>query len=169
MKRIAYPPKFYLFDLVLSVIGMSLSIVALITLIPIEHIWGMIFYIALLLIALCSLVEAISHIQWVQFDKGVVCVRNVFGVISKLELSKIQTIKTMPARAFSIKMYSKHFSCIVLSSRKSIRLCDVHDAYNHKKASYIIFPNTVHNKQLLQKVYFEITGNDISILRNHRK
>ena len=163
MKRLTYPPKFYLFGLILNVLGIAMAIVALVTLVPSEHTWVMVIYVVLLLIFFVGLGITIAHIQWAKIDDGTICVKNIFGVISKLEISKIQTIKVVTAVAFGIKMYSKSYSCIVLSSRKSVRDCDIHDAYNHKKAPYIIFPNTVHNKQLLQKAYFETTGNDIVI------
>ena len=163
MKRLTYPPKFYLFGLILNVLCIAMAIVALVTLVPSEHTWITIIYVVLLLIFFVGLGITISDIQWAKIDDGTICVKNIFGVISKLEISKIQTIKVVPAVAFNIKMYSKSYSCIVLSSRKSVSACDILDAYNHKKAPYIIFPNTVHNKQLLQKAYFEITGNDIVI------
>jgi len=163
MKRLIYPPKFYLFGLILNVLGIAMAIVALVTLVPSEHTWVMVIYVVLLLMFFVGLGITISDIQWAKIDDGTICVKNIFGVISRLEMSKIQTIKVVTAVAFSIKMYSKRYSCIVLSSRKSVRVCDIPDAYNHKKAPYIIFPNTVHNKQMLQKAYFEITGNDIVI------
>ena len=140
-----------------------MAIVALVTLVPSEHTWITVIYVVLLLIFFVSLCITISHVQWAKIDDDTISVKNIFGVISKLEIFQIQTIKVVTAVAFNIKMYSKSYSCIVLSSRKSVRPCDIHDAYNHKKAHYVIFPNTARNKQLLQKAYFEITGNDIVI------
>jgi hypothetical protein len=163
MKKIYYPLKFYIVDLTLDVFILMMCIIALRVLAGSGTILAMVAYGLFLLMSLFDLTATVWNIQWIEIDKGTLCVRNIFGLVKELELSKIKTVKITNARAFGLKMYSKYFSCIVISHRKSLRVCDVKDAYNHKKSPYVIFPNTDRNRRLIKTAYLAVTDNELTI------
>ena len=150
MKRITYSAKFYIFDTVISAFALSFSSIALFILDKSAHPLIWIFYSAFALLSLLNLFFTLWNIQWIDIIGDEICARNIFGVIKRLNISKIRAVKAVSARAWRVKMYVKRYPCIVISSRKRINLCDIEDAYNHKKRYYIIFPDTPDNLQKLK-------------------
>ena len=166
MKKIVYPPKFYLFDLILSLFGLTFSVVALLVIDWSEH-WPIrLLYIAFAVIGLFLLFTTIWNIQWVILDENALYAYNVFGLIKKIDMSKIQSAKVINARAWGIKMARRYYPCIAISSRKKINNCDIEDAFNHKKSYYIIFPSTTLNIEQLQESYMKSVGKRLEIT-NH--
>lgn len=163
MKRITYPAKYFIFNSILVAIGLTFSITALFVLGESVSwiIW--VFYGFFAIMSILCLFFLLCNIQWINIDDSNVCVRNIFGTVKRIEISKIKAMKVLNARAWGIKMYSKYYSCIAISSRKKIKQADVEDAYNHKKGYYIIFPNTNGNMQKLQEAYTKAVGKKLEI------
>lgn len=148
MKTIVYPAKFYIVDVLFCIVGLASSIIVPFYLDENTHFIIWIFYGVLIAITLIDFFFILWDIQWINIDNENVCARNIFGIIKKINLSSIQTIKERNARAWGIKMHSTYYPCIVISSCKTINT--VKDSYNHKKSNYIIFPNTNDNLQTIQ-------------------
>lgn len=166
MKRITYSAKFYIVDFVLSAIGLTISSIVLFVLDKSVHWLIWVFYSIFAGISLFGLFELLWNIQWVNIENNNICAYNIFGMIKKIDISKIQATKVMNACAWGLKMYSKRYSCIVISSRKKINSCDIEDSYNHRKCYYIIFPNTGANLQELKDAYEKTVGKELEIKQN---
>lgn len=162
MKRIIYSVKYYILNAILTVLALTISIIPLFILDENVHwlIWA--FYGIFSIISIVSLFFLLCNIQWINIDDNSVYAHNIFGTIQRIDISKIQAVKVINARAWGIKMYSKYYSCVVISSRKSIN-CDIEDAYNHKNCHYIIFPNTYSNLLKLKDAYKKTVGKKIEI------
>jgi hypothetical protein len=155
MKRITYSAKFYIFDIILSAFVLTFSSIALFILDKSAPplIWA--FYGILTLFSLFDLFFTLWNMQWIDIIGDEICARNIFGVIKRLDIPKIRAVKAVRARAWGVKMYVKRYPCIAISSRKRINLCDIEDAYNHKKSYFIIFPDTPGNRQKLKNACSE--------------
>ena len=150
---IKYPIKFYLFDLILY---SSVSIVSIIgfCMLFVGKNWWAVAYAMIFLMSVIGLFDTICHIQWIKIDDEHVSAYNVFGLVKRLEISKIQTCTTVNAVTFSVGMYHKRYPCIVISHRKSLNKSNIENAYNQKKKPYIIFPYSEENKTVLEKFGF---------------
>ena len=163
MKRITYSAKYYIFDSILTVLGLTFSIIALFVLDESAHWLIWVFYGIFAVISLFQLLDLLWNIQWIRIDNNNICAYNIFGMIKKIDISKIQTVKVINARAWGVRMYSKYYSCIAISSRKRINSCDIQNSYNHRKGYYIIFPNTYSNLQKLKDAYEKTVGKELEI------
>ena len=146
---IKYPVKFYLFDLILSITILVISIFSFFTLLDSNVLWAVLYAICFLISA-AGLFFAICDIQWIKIDDKYISAHNVFGLVKQLEISKIQTVVEMKLAAFGWKTLRKRFPCIVLSCRKSKPTVD--DAFNKRKNPYIVLPYSEENKLALEKV-----------------
>ena len=169
MKKIVYPPKFYLFDLILSLFGIAFSAIAFYVLDKGAPWLIWIFYFGVAAISLYVLFSTLWNIQWICLDKAAVSAHNVFGLIKRLEFSKVQSAKEVDAYAFGIRTYSMHYPCSVVSSRKNINRSDIEDAFNHRKSYYVILPFTNESVQMLQSAYTESVGESLEIKRKEVK
>ena len=163
MNKITYCAKFYIVDSVLSVFGLIFSTIAFFYFDSSVHWLIFVLYCYFAVIALFLSIELLKNIQWINIDENNFCAYNIFGMIKNIEIAKIQAIKVVSAPAWSVKMYSKYYSCVVISTRKKINRRDIEDAYNHKKSYYIIFPNTYSNVQKLKVAYERATGTELEI------
>ena len=163
MKRITYSAKFYIVDFILSALGLTASAIALFVLDQSVHWLIWVFYSIFAVVSLFGVFDLLWNIQRIRIDNNNICAYNIFGMIKKIDISKIQAIKVVNARAWGVKMYSKYYSCIAVSSCKTIKQCDVQDSYNHKKCYYIIFPNTYSNQKILKNAYIDATGKELEI------
>ena len=150
---IKYPIKFYLFDLILYSSLFIVSIIGFCVLFVGKN-WWAVGYAIFFLMSVIGLFYTICNIQWIKIDDEHVSAYNVFGLVKRLEISKIQTCTTVNAVAFSAKMYHKLYPCIVISHRKSLNKSNIENAYNQKKKPYIIFPYSEENKTVLEKFGF---------------
>ena len=146
---IKYPIKFYLFDLILCITTLVISVFGFFTLLDSNVLWA-VLYAMIFLISAVGLFFAICDIQWIKIDDKYISAHNVFGLVKRLEISKIQTVVEMKLAAFGWKTLRKSFSCIVLSCRKSKPTVD--DAFNKRKNPYIVLPYSEENKLALEKV-----------------
>ena len=146
---IRYSIKFYLFDLILCIATLVVSAFGFFTLLDSNVLWA-VLYAMIFLISAVGLFCAICDIQWLKIDDEYISAYNIFGLVKRLEISKIQTVVEIKADAFGWKTLRKSFSCIVLSCRKSKSSVD--NAFNKKKNPYIILPYTEENKLILEKM-----------------
>lgn len=153
---IKYPIKFYLFDLILCITTLVISVFGFFTLLDSNVLWA-VLYAMIFLISAVGLFFAICDIQWIKIDAEYISAYNIFGLIKRLEISKIQTVVEMKADTFGWKTLRKSFSCIVLSCRKSKSSVD--NAFNKKKNSYIILPYSEENKLVLEKFNLPLLKN----------
>ncbi len=163
MKRITYPAKFYIFDSILAVFGLTISFMAIFVLDKSIHWLLWVFYGIFVIISLLNSFFMLWNIQWINFDGDGIYACNIFGTIKRMDICKIQAVKVLNARAWGVRTYAKYYSCIVISSRKRIKPCDVEDSYNHGKCCYIIFPNTYSNLQKLKDVYEKTVGKELEV------
>ena len=150
---VKYPIKFYLFDLILCSFASIVSIIGFCVLFAGKN-WLAVAYAIFFLMSVIGLFYTICNIQWIKIDDEHVSAYNVFGLVKRLELSKIQTCTTVNAVAFSTKAYHKRYPCSVISHRKSLTKANIENAYNQKKKPYIIFPYSEENKTVLEKFGF---------------
>lgn len=150
---IKYPIKFYLFDLILCSSVSIISIIGFCVLLAQKN-WWAVAYAIFFLMSVIGLFDTIYNIQWIKIDTEYIAAYNIFGLIKRLELSKIQTCTTVNAVAFSVKVYHKRYPCIVISHRKSLNKSRIGNAYNQKKKPYIIFPYSEENKLTFEKFNF---------------
>ena len=155
---IKYPIKFYLFDLILYSSLFIVSIIGFCVLFVGKN-WWAVGYAILLLIGALGLFDTICNVQWIKIDDEHVSAYNVFGLVKRLELSKIQTCTTVNAVAFRVGMYNKQYPCIVISHRKSLIKAGIENTFNKKKNPYIILPYSEENKLMLQKINFPLLKN----------
>ena len=146
---IKYPIKFYLFDLILCSSVSIISIIGFCVLLA-QKSWWAVAYAIFFLISVIGLLDTIYNIQWIKIDTEYIAAYNIFGLVKRLEISKIQMVVEMKADTFGWKTLRKSFSCIVLSCRKSKSSVD--NAFNKKKNPYIILPYTEENKLTLEKM-----------------
>jgi len=150
---IKYPIKFYLFNLILCSSVSIFSIIGFCVLL-IEKNWWAVAYAIFLLMSVIELFDTFYNIQWIKIDDEYISAYNIFGLVRRLELSKVQTCTTVNAVAFSAKVYHKRYPCIVVSHRKSLNKSRIENAYNKKKNPYVIFPYSEENKLILEKFNF---------------
>lgn len=161
MYTIRYPIKFYLYDLILCFSALIISIIGFCVLLVGKNWWAG-GYAIFLLISAIELFNTICNIQWIKIEDGYISAYNIFGLVKRLELSKIQTYATVNAVAFSVKVYHKRYPCIVISHRKSLNKSGIENAYNKKKNPYVIFPYSEENKLILEKFSFFTPKNTYS-------
>ena len=161
MYTIRYPIKFYLYDLILCFSALIISIIGFCVLLVGKNWWAG-GYAIFLLISAIELFNTICNIQWIKIEDGYISAYNIFGLVKRLELSKIQTYATVNAVAFSVKVYHKRYPCIVISHRKSLNKSGIENAYNKKKNPYVIFPYSEENKLILEKFNFFTPKNTYS-------
>ena len=162
MTRIFYSAKYYIHESISALLGLTISIISLFILDKNVHWLVWMFYGIFCVLSVLSLFFLLWDIQWIDIDEDSICARNVFGTIKRIQLSKIRAMKVLGAYTWGIKTYSKYYSCIVISSRKKINVCDVKDSYNHKKSHYITFPYTYSNMQKLTDAYKKVVGREIT-------
>ncbi len=150
MYTIRYPIKFYLYDLILCFSVLIISIIGFCVLLVGKNWWAG-GYAIFLLISAIELFNTICNIQWIKINTEYIAAYNIFGLVKRLKLSKIQTCTTVNAVAFSVKVYHKRYPCIVISHRKSLNKSRIENAYNQKKKPYIIFPYSEENKLTFEK------------------
>ena len=108
------------------------------------------FFVLIFAISAVGFVLTLYELQWVVIDSTHISAHNIFGLVKKLEISKIQAVIKINAMVFGLKMYTKRFPCIAVSYRKSLRASEIDNAYNKKKYYYIIFPLSEDNRQILE-------------------
>ena len=122
-----------------------------------------IIYLLVFIIALILLYFSIKDIQWFEINSNSVIVKNVFGVIKKIEINNIKKAFVKNARIFSLKMLSVNKMCLVISLNKAIIKANIENAFNKKSYSYIIIP---YNEVIINHIahqYNLLTGNILEV------
>ena len=122
-----------------------------------------IIYLLVFIIALILLYFSIKDIQWFEINSNSVIVKNVFGVIKKIEINNIKKAFVKNARIFSLKMLSVNKMCLVISLNKAIIKANIENAFNKKSYSYIIIP---YNEVIINHIahqYNLLTGNNLEV------
>ena len=148
---IKYPIKFYLFNLILYSSLFIVSIIGFCVLFVGKNLWAVASAIILLIGAL-GLFDTICNVQWIKIDNEYISAYNIFGLVKRLELSKIQTCTIVNAVAFSVRMFHQLYPCIVISHRKSLIKAGIENTFNKKKNPYIILPYSEETKLILKKM-----------------
>lgn len=146
---IRYPAKFYIVDLAICSLGLLISATGFVILLIAKNIlWSLIY--ALIFVAMVVLfIFALRNMQWIVVDSTHIYAYNIFGLIKKLEISRIKTAVYINVSAWGLKGYTKRFPCIALSQRKSLAASEIKDAYNAKKHSYVVVPDSEEARQML--------------------
>ena len=53
--------------------------------------------------------------------------------------------------------------CIVVSTKKSLNICDVEQAFNRKRYSYIVIPYRAENVKIVKDAYFDVMNTELEI------
>ena len=147
---IRYPARFYIASFILDISGLLISAIGFSLLLGAGEIFVSVLYLLFFAISAVFLVLTLYETQCVIIDCTHVCAYNIFGLVKRLEISKIETVINTNAAAFGIKMYTKRFPCIAISHKKSLNASEIESAFNAKKRPYIIFPDSETNQQILK-------------------
>ena len=160
--------KYSAFDLIIYLIGLSISLTGFIVLLnnyndTARHFWGAIAYFIFSLISAIMLLHSIKNIQWFASTDGYITVYCLFGIIKRVSLNQIKKSFKTNAVIYSIKMLSVRRSHIVLCTKKSVAKSDVDNAYNRKKKPYIIIPYSLEIKALICTEYKKLCDEELII------
>ena len=108
--KITYPIKFYIYDAIMSLLGLAGFGYAFISLVSVEkiHYLAVGFSGVLVILYLIYFFFLLWNIQWINICGSDMEARNLFGVIKRMELSQIQTAKIRKLSAWRVKVYQKN-------------------------------------------------------------
>ena len=160
--------KHSVFDLIICIIGFSISLIGFIVLVTDDsdtasRFWGTVGYFVFFLIATIMLLDSIKNIQWFNLTDGYITVYCPFGIIRRVRLNQIKKVFKTNAVICSIKMLSIRRPHIVLCIKKSVANAGVDNAYNGKKKPYIIIPYSPEIEVLIRTEYKKWCGEDMII------
>jgi hypothetical protein len=160
--------RYVLRDLLLAMVGLSLSLIGFIVMIrdcpdTEQCYWGIIAYGLLALFSFCMLLCDIKNIQWFEIDDGYITIYCPFGFIRKVHLKQIKKVFRTNAVIFRLKGCTTRRPHLVLCLKKSVTKSDADDAYNRKNKPYIAIPDTLENVVLIRTEYKRICGEDLII------
>jgi hypothetical protein len=160
--------RYVLRDLLLYMVGLSLSLIGLIVMIRDcsdmeQYYWGIIAYGLLSLLSLCMLLSTIKNIQWFDIDDGCITIHCPFGIIRRVQLTQIKKAFRTDAVIFRLRGCTTRRPYVVLCLKKSVTKSDADDAYNRRKKPYIAIPDTLENVVLIRTEYKRICGEDLII------
>ena len=160
--------KHSVFDLIICIIGFSISLIGFIVLVTDDsdtasRFWGTVGYFVFFLIATIMLLDSIKNIQWFNITGGYITVYCPFGIIKQMELKQIKKAFKTNAVIYRIKMLSISRPYIVLCINKSVTNADIDDAYNRKKKKYILIPYSKEAEILVCAEYKKMCGEELVI------
>ena len=160
--------KYAVFDLLLYLMCVSLSLINLIVLLTSDDeagrfSWVTIVYSLFFLFSIIMLFVSIKNIQWFKIVDGLLTIYCPFGTIKQVRLDEIKKAFKDNAVIFQLKMLSIRRPHIVLCLNKSVAKGLVYDAYNRKKKPYIILPYTEETKDIICSEYKKICGDNLAI------
>ena len=159
------PPLIYAFiyELILGVPGVILSVVAFIIGLQSKDTLILIFYGVFFCISCSLVVLAIYNTQWTEIKNQTFIVRNVFGCVKEQKIDQTKRAFFMDAVVFQLKGLRQTAPCIVLSTKKSLKIRDVEQAFNRKRYSYIVIPYRAENVKMIKDAYFDVTNTELEI------
>lgn len=122
-----------------------------------------IIYLLLLITTLILLYFSIKNMQWFEINSNSILVKNIFGVIKKIEINNIKKAFVEKANIFSLKMLSVNKMCLVISLNKTIIKANIENAFNKKSYSYVIIPYEVVITNYITQQYNLLTGNILEV------
>ena len=160
--------KYAVFDLLLYLICVSLSLIGLIVLLTsVDEVcrfsWITIVCSLFFLFSIIMLFVSIKNIQWFKIVDGLLTIYCPFGTIKQVRLDEIKKAFKDNAVIFQLKMLSIKRPHIVLCLKKSVASKDISDAYNGSKKPYIIIPHSIETEYLLLTEYKKICGEELII------
>ena len=155
--------RYSIFDLILCIIGLSISLIGFIVLATARHFWVSVGCFIFFLIAIIMLLDSIKNIQWFDIANGYITVYCPFGIIKRVKLNQIKKAFKTNSVIFSIKMLSVRRPHIALCLKKSVAKSDADDAYNGKKKPYIIIPYSIETEVLICTEYKKLCGEGLII------
>ena len=160
--------KYAVFDLLLYLMCVSLSLIGLIVLLTSDDeagrfSWVTNFYSLFLLFSIVMLFVSIKNIQWFKIVDGLLTIYCPFGTIKQVRLDEIKKAFKDNAVIFQLKMLSIRRPHIVLCLKKSVASKDISGAYNGSKKPYIIIPHSIEAEYLLLTEYKKICGEELII------
>ena len=155
--------KYSIVDLIFWIIGLSISLIGFIVLVTARHFWGSVGYFIFFLISVIMLLSSIKNIQWFDITNGYITVYCPFGIIKRVELTRIKKTFKTNATIYNIKTYSVRRPHIVLCLQKSVAKSRIEDAYNRKKKPYIIIPYSTEIETLICTEYKKLCGEELII------
>jgi cobalt-zinc-cadmium efflux system protein len=90
MKRITYSAKYYIVDSILTVLGLTISMITLFVLDECVHWLIWLFYVIFTIISILGLFLLLWNIQWINIDNRNVSAHNIFGTVKRIEISEIK-------------------------------------------------------------------------------
>ncbi len=155
--------RYSIFDLILCIIGLLISLIGFIVLATARHFWGFVGYFIFFLIVTIMLLDSIKNIQWFDIIDGYITIHCPFGIIRRVRLNQIKKAFKTNAVIYNIKMLSVRRPHIVLCVEKSLTKAGVDDAYNGKKKPYVIIPYSEEIEVLICTEYKKLCGEELII------
>ena len=155
--------KYSIVDLIFWIIGLSISLNGFIVLVTARHFWGSVGCFIFFLISAIMLLRSIKNIQWFDIANGYITVYCPFGIIKRVELTRIKKTFKTDATIYGIKMHSVSRPHIVLCLQKYVAKSRIEDAYNRKKKPYIIIPYSTEIETLICTEYKKLCGEELII------
>jgi hypothetical protein len=165
-KNIRWIPPFiyaFIYELILGVPGVILSVVAFIIGLQSKDAFILIFYGAFFCISCSLVVLAVYNIQWIEIRDQSFVVHNVFGRVKEQKIEQTKRAFFMDAVVFQLKSLRQTAPCIVLSTKKSLKIRDVEQAFNRKRYSYIVIPYRAENVKMIKDAYFDVMNTELEI------
>ena len=140
--------KYAVFDLLLYLMCVSLSLVVIIVLSTSDDeasrfSWVTIVFSLFFLFSVIMLFVSIKNIQWFKIVDGLITIYCPFGTIKQVRLDEIKKAFKDNAVVFQLKMLGIRRPHIVLCLKKSVASKDIRGAYNGSKKPYIIIPHSI--------------------------
>ena len=160
--------KYAVFDLLLYLMSVSLSLVGIIVLLTSDDeagrfSWVTIVFSLLFLFSVIMLFVSIKNIQWFKIVDGLITIYCPFRTIKQVRLDEIKKAFKYNAVIFQLKMLGIRRPHIVLCLKKSVASKDISGAYNGIKKPYIIIPYSIEAEYLLLTEYKKICGEELII------
>ena len=160
--------KYAVFDLLLYLICVSLSLIGLIVLLTsddevVRFSWVTIVCSLFFLFSIIMLFVSIKNIQWFKIVDGLLTIYCPFGMIKQVRLDEIKKAFKNNSVIFQLKMLSIRRPHVILCLKKSVASKDISGAYNGSKKPYIIIPHSIEAEYLLLTEYKKICGEELII------
>ena len=156
-----YNIKHSVFDFISSVIAFIFCIFIISYINGTKEIVYIIISLFLTFLFFFYLIVSVKQIQWIIIESDCLVVKNVFGLVKKINYSKIKKAYIDNLKIYGAKGFIVRKQYIVLSTNKSLIKSNVQDAYNSKKNNYVVVPYNNISELEIKKVYKAYTGNEL--------
>ena len=98
-----------------------------------------------------------------KYDALLCEIGNVFGCVKEQKIAQTKRAFFMDAVVFQLKGLRQTAPCIVLSAKKSLKICDVEQAFNRKRYSFVVIPYRAENVKMIKDAYFDVMNTELEI------